>query len=159
MASNLRFIIAALKINTNLERMGDLSVNIAHCARSLIDAPAVEPIVDIPLIAGLVKSMVRKSLDAFVAGDAELAAQVLLSDDAVDSLRTACFLQLVAFMEKDPRKCPAGRQSSGCHAHSGAAGGSFDEYCRGCPVLCQGNRCPASFGAGLEHGTGLILMR
>lgn len=88
MAINLRFIIAALKINTNLERMGDLSVNIAHSARSLIEAPAVEPMVDIPLIAGLVRSMVRKSLDAFVAGDADLARQLLLSDDAVDSLRT-----------------------------------------------------------------------
>ncbi len=53
MAINLRFIVAALKINTNLERMGDLSVNIAHSARSLIDAPAITPMVDIPHIAVL----------------------------------------------------------------------------------------------------------
>jgi len=83
--------------------MGDLSVNIAHCARSLIDGPAIGPIVDIPLIAELVQAMVRKSLDTFVACDVVLARSVLTSDDAVDSLRTACYHQLVAFMEKDPR--------------------------------------------------------
>jgi phosphate transport system protein len=103
MASNLRFIVAALKINTNLERMGDLSVNIAHSARSLIEGPAIGSIVDVPLIAGLVQAMVRKSLDAFVACDVVLARSVLTSDDAVDSLRTTCYHQLVAFMEKDPR--------------------------------------------------------
>jgi phosphate transport system protein len=103
MATNLRFIIAALKINTNLERMGDLSVNIAHSARSLIDAPAITPMVDIAHIAGLVQSMVRKSLDAFVACDVNLARNVLVSDDAVDSLRTVCYHQLVAFMEEDPK--------------------------------------------------------
>ncbi len=101
MAINLRFIIAALKINTNLERMGDLSVNIAHTARSLIDAPSIEPPIDIPLMAGLVQSMVQRSLDAFVARDADLALGVLASDDAVDSLRTACYLHLVSFMQKD----------------------------------------------------------
>jgi phosphate transport system protein len=102
MAINLRFIIAALKINTNLERMGDLSVNIAHTARSLMDAPSIEPPIDIPLMAGLVQSMVQKSLDAFVARDADLAHSVLVSDDAVDSLRTACYLHLVTFMQEDP---------------------------------------------------------
>ena len=103
MASNLRFIIAALKINANLERMGDISVNIAHTARSLMEAPSMEPIIDIPLMAKLVQSMVRKSLDAFVARDTNLARSVLIADDAVDSLRTACYHQLVSFMEKDPR--------------------------------------------------------
>ena len=106
MASNLRFIIAVLKINTNLERMGDISVNIAHSARSLMDAPPIRPIIDIPLMAGLVQSMVRKSLDAFVARDTTLARSVLISDNAVDSLRTACYHQLVSFMEQDPRNVP-----------------------------------------------------
>lgn len=108
MASSLRFIVAALKINTNLERMGDLSVNIAHSAQLLIGTPAAEWIVDIPLIGGLVQQMVRKSLDAFVSGDADLALSVLASDDAVDALRTTCYHQLVAFMEKDPRNIRQG---------------------------------------------------
>jgi phosphate transport system protein len=102
MAGNLRFIIAALKINTNLERMGDLSVTIAHSAKSLIDAPTMDAIIDIPMIAGLVQSMVRKSLGAFVARDVDLAVSVLASDEAVDRLRTACYEQLVAFMESGP---------------------------------------------------------
>jgi phosphate transport system protein len=103
MAINLRFIIAALKINTNLERMGDLSVNIAHTAKALITAPSIEPPIDIPLMAGRVQSMIRKSLDAFVTRDTDLALGVLASDDAVDSLRTACYLHLVSFMQKDPK--------------------------------------------------------
>jgi phosphate transport system protein len=102
MATNLRFIIAALKINTNLERMGDLSINIAETAQSLIDAPTFTPVIDIPFIAGLVQSMVRKSMDAFVLCDVDLARNVLESDDAVDSLRTTCYHQLVVFMEEDP---------------------------------------------------------
>ncbi len=103
MAADLRLIVAALKINTDLERMGDLSVNIAQRARSLMEEPVIKPMIDIPHIAGLVESMVRKSLDAFVTRDADLARSVLASDDGVDSLRTACYHELVSFMEKDPQ--------------------------------------------------------
>lgn len=101
MAADLRLIVAALKINTDLERMGDLSVNIAQRALSLMEGPMIKPMIDIPHIAGLVQSMVRKSLDAFVRRDADLARSVLASDDAVDSLRTACYHELVSFMEQD----------------------------------------------------------
>jgi phosphate transport system protein len=103
MAADLRLIVAALKINTDLERMGDLSVNIAQRARSLMEEPVIKPMIDIPHIAGLVQSMVRKALDAFVNRDPDLARSVLASDDAVDSLRTACYHELVSFMEKDPQ--------------------------------------------------------
>ena len=103
MAADLRLIVAALKINTDLERMGDLSVSIAQRARSLMEEPVIKPMIDIPHIAGLVQSMVRKALDAFVNRDPDLARSVLASDDAVDSLRTACYHELVSFMEKDPQ--------------------------------------------------------
>lgn len=103
MAADLRLIVAALKINTDLERMGDLAVNTALRALSLMEAPVIKPMIDIPHIAGLVQSMVRKALDAFVHRDADLARSVLASDDAVDSLRTACYHELVSFMEKDPQ--------------------------------------------------------
>jgi len=103
MAADLRLIIAALKINTDLERMGDLAVNVAERAQSLLNEPVSKPMIDIPHIAALVQSMVRKALDAFVARDPDLARSVLASDDAVDSLRTACYHELVSFMEKDPR--------------------------------------------------------
>jgi phosphate transport system protein len=103
MAADLRLIVAALKINTDLERMGDLSVSIAERALSLMDGPVIKPMIDIPHISGLVQSMVRKALDAFVMRDPDLARSVLASDDAVDSLRTACYHELVSFMESDPQ--------------------------------------------------------
>jgi len=103
MAADLRLIVAALKINTDLERMGDLAVNVAQRAQSLMEEPVIKPMIDIPHIAALVQSMVRKALDAFVSRDADLARSVLASDDAVDSLRTACYHELVSFMEKDPQ--------------------------------------------------------
>jgi phosphate transport system protein len=102
MAADLRLIVAALKINTDLERMGDLAVSIAERALSLIDGPVIKPMIDIPHISGLVQSMVRKALDAFVMRDPDLARSVLASDDAVDSLRTACYHELVSYMESDP---------------------------------------------------------
>jgi len=103
MAADLRFIISAIKINNDLERMGDLAVNIAQRAVSLLSEPVVRPMIDIPHIAALVQSMVRKSLDSFVTRDADLARSVLSSDDAVDSLRNASFHELISFMEQDPR--------------------------------------------------------
>ncbi len=103
MAADLRLIVAALKINTDLDRMGDLAVSIAERAMSLMEGPVIKPMIDIPHIAGLVQSMVRKALDAFVMRDADLARSVLASDDAVDSLRTACYHELVSFMETDPQ--------------------------------------------------------
>jgi len=107
MAADLRLIVAALKINTDLERMGDLSVSIAERAMSLMEEPVIKPMIDIPHIAGLVQSMVRKALDAFVMRDSDLARSVLASDDAVDSLRTACYHELVSYMQKDPHNIKA----------------------------------------------------
>ncbi len=103
MAQDLRFLVASLKINNDLERMGDLAVNIANRALSLLNEPIVKPIIDIPHIAALVQSMVRKSLDAFVSRDADLARSVLASDDGVDDLRNASFHELISFMEQDQR--------------------------------------------------------
>jgi phosphate transport system protein len=101
MARNLRFIVATLKINTDLERMGDLSVNIAQSALALIETPTNLSVVDIPYFAGLVQTMVRKSVDAFVGSDMDLARDVMASDQAVDDFRTACYRQLTALMQKD----------------------------------------------------------
>jgi phosphate transport system protein len=103
MAADLRFIIASIKINNDLERMGDLAVSIAQRAISLLSEPIIKPMIDIPHISALVQSMVRKSLDSFVTRDADLARSVLSSDDAVDSLRNASFHELISFMEQDPK--------------------------------------------------------
>jgi phosphate transport system protein len=101
-ARDLRFLTAALKINTDLERMGDLAVNIAERALSLMAAPPIKPLIDIPKMASLVEAMLLRSLDAFVKGDAEIARTVLMSDDEVDDLRDVVYKELVTFMQQDP---------------------------------------------------------
>lgn len=106
MAADLRLVTAAIKINNDLERMGDLSASIAQSALALIREPVIRPLIDIPHIAGLAQSMVRKALDAFVNRDAELARSVLASDDAVDNMRTASYHELMSFMEKNPNHIP-----------------------------------------------------
>jgi phosphate transport system protein len=105
-AADLRLVTVAIKINNDLERMGDLAVNIAHRALDLIREPVIRPMVDIPYVAGLVQSMVRKALDAFVNRDPELARSVLAGDDGVDNLRTASYHELVSYMERDPTSIP-----------------------------------------------------
>jgi phosphate transport system protein len=107
-AGDMRFITAAIKINNDLERMGDLAVNIAERALSLMHEPVVKPLIDIPQMANLTESMVRKALDSFVKGDADLARSVLVSDDAVDNLRDAIYDELISFMQKDPPSIPQG---------------------------------------------------
>jgi phosphate transport system protein len=102
MARDLRFLTAAIKINNDLERMGDLAVNIVERSLSLISQPPVKPMIDIPRMAQLAESMVRNSLDSFVKSDAELARSVLVSDDAVDNLRDSITKELIGFMEQDP---------------------------------------------------------
>ena len=104
LAADLRLVTAAIKINNDLERMGDLAVNIAESALSLMKDPVIRPLIDIPHIAGLAQSMVRKALDAFVNRDTELARSVLASDDAVDNMRTANYHELISFMETNPQQ-------------------------------------------------------
>ncbi len=106
LAADLRLVTAAIKINNDLERMGDLSVSIAQSALALVREPLIRPLIDIPHIAGLAQGMVRKALDAFVNRDAELARSVLASDDAVDNMRTASYHELMSFMENNPQQIP-----------------------------------------------------
>jgi phosphate transport system protein len=100
-ARDLRFLTAAIKINSDLERMGDLAINIIQRSISLVSQPQVKPVIDIPLMSRLVESMVRRSLDAFVKRDADLAREVLLADDEVDDLKNSVYQELIGFMEHD----------------------------------------------------------
>ena len=106
-ARDLRFLTSALKINTDLERIGDLAQHIAERSISLMHHPLVRPMVDIPTMASLVQSMLLKCLDAFVNGDEALARSVLLADDEVDRLRDAVYSDLLATMQRDPGIVPA----------------------------------------------------
>jgi phosphate transport system protein len=106
-ARDLRFLTAALKINTDLERIGDLANHIAERSLSLMHHPIVRPMTDIPKMATLVQSMLLQVLEAFVKSDAELARSVLLADDEVDRLRDALYTELVETMQRDPGVVPA----------------------------------------------------
>jgi len=101
MARDLRFLTAVMKMNSDLERMGDLAVNITEGALRLIGEPTVHPLVDIPRISGLAENMVHRALDAFAKRDADLARQVLLADDEVDRLRDAVYDELLQFMQEE----------------------------------------------------------
>jgi phosphate transport system protein len=106
MASDLRFLVAAIKINSDLERIADQTVSIALRAQSLITQPELKPLIDIPRMAQLSQDMVRQSLDAFVRRDAELARSVIDADDAVDSLRDQVFRELLTCMMADTATIP-----------------------------------------------------
>src|SRR5262245_39649160 len=102
MAVDLRFIVAAIKINTDLERVGDLAVNISEAAQRYLQHPPVKELIDIPRMAGLAQHMLRDALDAYVRRDPSLAQSVLDEDDELDTLKTQVFRDLLACMLKSP---------------------------------------------------------
>ena len=102
MAVDLRGIVAAVKINTDLERVGDLAINIAEAARQYSNHPPVKKLIDIPRMATIAQRMLRDALDAFVRRDVALAQSVLNEDDALDSLKTQIFRELLTYMLQDP---------------------------------------------------------
>ncbi len=102
MAADLRVIVAAVKINTDLERVGDLAVNIAEAGQRYLQHPPVKPLIDIPRMGDIAQSMLRESLDAFVRRDIALAEAVLAEDDVVDALKSQIFRELLTYMLQDP---------------------------------------------------------
>ena len=106
MAIDLRFILSVIRINADLERVGDQAVNIAVRVREMGAFANVELPVDIPKLAGLASAMVRKALQAFIEGDAELAQSVLALDDQVDEMNDAAFYALSTLIKEKPELTP-----------------------------------------------------
>ena len=102
MAADLRVIVAAVKINTDLERVGDLAVNIAEAGKRYLQHPPVKPLIDIPRMGELAQRMLRDSLDAFVRRDMPLAEAVLVADDTLDALKSQIFRELLTYMLQAP---------------------------------------------------------
>jgi phosphate transport system protein len=102
MAVDLRFILAVTKINSDLERVGDQAVNIAERVMDLVELPVVDLPVDIPRMAAAVSAMVRRSLESFIEGKAELAQAVLEMDNVIDRMRDEAFITLVRTMNERP---------------------------------------------------------
>ncbi len=106
MAIDLRFILAVIKINADLERVGDAASSISDRVRDLQAFPVVDLPVDIPRMASLAAGMVRKALHAFIEGDADLADSVLLMDDNVDRLNEGAYFALSTLMKSQPDLTP-----------------------------------------------------
>ena len=101
-ATDLRFILAAMKINNDLERIGDHAVNIAESALQYAGSPPVKPFADLPKMALVTKEMLRDSLDAFIHADSVKARAVLMTDDTIDDLNRAIVGELVAVIRAQP---------------------------------------------------------
>jgi phosphate transport system protein len=101
--SDLRFVATALKMVTDLERIGDLAVNLAERALELNEEPPLKPYIDIPRMGQAVTAMLHQALDAFVNGNVELAREVLAADDAVDALHVQLFRELLTYMIEEPK--------------------------------------------------------
>ncbi len=101
--SNLRFVTTAIKIITDIERIGDMAVDTCERSIELLDEPPLKPYIDIPRMAEAAQKMLKDSLDAFVKKDAELAIRICESDDYVDNLNQQIFNELLLYMLQDPK--------------------------------------------------------
>ena len=107
MAKDLRFITTGMKINSELERIADIAVDIAQRILEIVDKPLLKPLVDIPKLAAVAQNMVKISIDAFVKGDIALAKKVLSSDSEADQLRNEIQKELIEdYMVKDGTTAP-----------------------------------------------------
>ena len=107
MGKELRFITTGMKINTELERIADIAVDIAQRTLEIVDKPLLKPLVDIPKLTVIAQKMVRMAIDSFVRGDIELAKKVLMSDPEADNLRNIIQKELIEdYMLKDASTAP-----------------------------------------------------
>jgi phosphate transport system protein len=108
MAVDLRMIVAAVKINSDLERVGDLAVNVAEASERYVEHAPVKPLIDIPRMGSMAQRMLDEALKAFVSRDVELAQAVLTQDDVLDGLKDQIFRELLTYMLGDTRKIEPG---------------------------------------------------
>jgi phosphate transport system protein len=101
MAGDMRFITSAMKINSDLERQGDLAVNMAERALTLNEVAPLKPFIDIPRLAGITQEMVKVSLDSLVNRDSKMARSVCERDDEVDNLNDQIIRELISYMLED----------------------------------------------------------
>ena len=100
-ATDLRVVVSGVKINTDLERVGDFAINVAEATLRYLDHPAVKPLIDVPRMADIAQGMLRDALNAFVRQDVGLAREVLDRDDSVDLLKDRVFRELIGVMRTD----------------------------------------------------------
>ena len=107
LAKDLRFITVGMKLNSELERIADIAVDIAQRVLEIVDKPLLKPLVDIPKLTVIAQSMVKMAVDSFVKGDVELAKEAILSDGEADKLRNLITKELIEdYMAKDASTAP-----------------------------------------------------
>jgi len=141
MAIDLRFILAVIKINADLERVGDQAVSISDRVRDLQAFPVVDLPVDIPRMASLASAMVRKALQGFIEADAELATSVLTMDDSVDKLNDTAFFALSNLIKEQPPLHSAGAACADDRPQPGAGGRSRHQHRGRCHLLGPRRGC------------------
>ncbi|MBU2101866.1 MAG: phosphate signaling complex protein PhoU [Candidatus Omnitrophota bacterium] len=102
-ASDLRFIISAIKINADLERIGDLAINIVERTKDLLREPPLKPLIDIPRMADITQKMVKDAIDSFINRNPVLAREICKRDDSVDNLNDQIFRELLTYMLQDAK--------------------------------------------------------
>jgi phosphate transport system protein len=107
-ASDLRFLAAAMKINSDLERIADQAINISETTEFLLKEPPLKPLIDVPRMAQIASKMLKDALDSFVNRDENLARSVLVRDDQVDELKDQVFRELLTYMISDPASIQRG---------------------------------------------------
>ncbi|RKY37725.1 MAG: phosphate transport system regulatory protein PhoU [Candidatus Omnitrophota bacterium] len=105
-ASDLRLLVTAIKISSDLERIADQAVNISERGMDLLDEPPLKPLIDIPRMAEIAQAMVKDAIDAFVNGNSDLAHEVCKRDDMVDDLNDQIFRELLTYMMQDTKNVP-----------------------------------------------------
>ena len=147
MATDLRAIVAAVKINTDLERVGDLAVNIAEAAHRYATHPPVKKLIDIPQMGDIAQTMLRDALDSFVRRDTRWRTQVLNEDDQLDALKTQVFRELLTYMLRRPDDGRAGARPDPDLPPSRADRRPRHEHRRGRDLHGVGARRPAPSAA------------
>lgn len=102
-ASDLRFLVSVMKMNSDLERMGDLSINIVERTKELLKEPPLKPLIDLPRMAEITQEMVENAIKSFLEKDSELAKDVCTRDDMVDNLNDQIFRELLTYMLENPK--------------------------------------------------------
>ncbi|MEW6103606.1 MAG: phosphate signaling complex protein PhoU [bacterium] len=102
-AADLRFVVSSMKINNEIERIGDEAINIAERAEYLLSKPPLKPLIDIPKMAEIAQAMVMDSIKSLLERDVQLAKNVRERDDEVDGLRDQIFRELLTYMMEDPK--------------------------------------------------------
>ena len=121
LAKDLRFITVGMKLNSELERIADIAVDIAQRVLEIVDKPLLKPLVDIPKLTVIAQNMVKMAVDSFVKADVELAKKAILSDGEADKLRNVITKELIEdYMAKDASTAPPSRTASSHRSIPGA---------------------------------------